>query len=255
MSFTDGFESYFDLWILGDKSLKTAFNDLQIVINECQENKQLPRPYIQDYYNILSYTTESSNDVPVISRVANALQDAIKERHCFQRFLLVFLDKDVIANYNVFDKHVVAVIQEAVEWLVRQISIEIRHHRLQLIDKKPGAVYGSDPTVIFIRMMRRADLKFKRGSARDEIFSLRAKFNDALNNAVSRYNFRIMTINSCNTNAHFDRKGNLSIKGREALWQEIDYLLEMFDKNKVKLLPNPINNRSRSSSKQHQSDK
>ena len=67
--------------------------------------------------------------------------------------------------------------------------------------------------------------------------------NEALNDAVARYDHRILTINSCNSSSHFDLWGNLSNKGYRSLWYEIDDLLERYDKNAVKLMPNPIRRR------------
>ena len=70
---------------------------------------------------------------------------------------------------------------------------------------------------------------------------MRPKFNDALNTAVAKIDQYIMTINSCNTQYHFDCWGNLSQKGKNALWMEIDDLIERFDSDAVKLLPTPKN--------------
>ena len=69
----------------------------------------------------------------------------------------------------------------------------------------------------------------------------RAKFNDNLNDAVAKINQYIMTINSCNGYEHSDKHGNLTIHGKTNLWLEIDDLIQRFDLNKVKLLPNPKN--------------
>ena len=49
----------------------------------------------------------------------------------------------------------------------------------------------------------------------------------------------MLTVNSCNTYDHYDRLGNLSPRGKEDFWYEIDNLLERFIRNKVKLLPAP----------------
>ena len=74
-----------------------------------------------------------------------------------------------------------------------------------------------------------------------DIFTLRAKFNDALNDVAARHENCILTINSCNTPEHFTKEGKLSEKGRSAFWHEIDDLFERFDLHDVKLLPNPVN--------------
>ena len=163
----------------------------------------------------------------------------MNQEHHLPQFMLILIDKDIIEDIDVFALDAVQAIRGEVDWLVHQISILIKRKRASLLEKRPGAVYGNDPTVIYICMIRRIDLTLRRGSKKDEVFALWAKFNDALNNAVARADQRIMTINSCNSTAHFTHLGELSDKGKEVLWSEIDHLLEKFDRNDIKLLPNP----------------
>ena len=66
------------------------------------------------------------------------------------------------------------------------------------------------------------------------------RFNDHLNDAVAKTNQFILTMSSCNSYDHFDHRRNLS-KGRISLWHELDDLIDRFERNKVKLLPNPKN--------------
>ena len=89
-------------------------------------------------------------------------------------------------------------------------------------------------------MLRRIG-SFNDHSCMAGICHLRAKFNDALNDAIAKVDQYIMTINSCNTYDHFDRQGNLTSKGKTCFWWEVDDLIERFKMDKVKLLPNPKN--------------
>ena len=68
---------------------------------------------------------------------------------------------------------------------------------------------------------------------------LRARFNDVLNNSVAKIDQYIMTINSCNTFDHYDRFANLSPKGKRDFWIELDDLIDRFERDRVKLHPNP----------------
>ena len=110
---------------------------------------------------------------------------------------------------------------------------------MELLEKKPCAVYTGDPSIIFVRMIRRID-KFTPRSKLDLVYGLRAKFNDALNAGAARIEQHMLTLNSCNTSSHFDNWGKLSHRGRSAIWHEIDDLLERFDEGRVKLLPAPL---------------
>ena len=65
------------------------------------------------------------------------------------------------------------------------------------------------------------------------------KFNDALNDAVAKVDQRILMLNSCFAEEHFDVWGNISARGKKALWLEMDDLLERFDRYEIKLLPTP----------------
>ena len=82
---------------------------------------------------------------------------------------------------------------------------------------------------------------FHQGSTMQGVCSLCPKFNDALNDLVAKIDQRVMTINSCNTYDHFDKRGDLSLRGRTDFWYELDDLISRFDIRKIKLLPNPKN--------------
>ena len=73
-------------------------------------------------------------------------------------------------------------------------------------------------------------ISLRKNSRKDEVFSLIAKFNDALNSMVARANQHILTVNSCHTGSHFTHLGELSERGKQDFWSEIDHLLERFDR-------------------------
>ena len=150
---------------------------------------------------------------------------------------MVMPDKDVIKDIDYSSEEAPKLVQVLVSWMVRQIDMLIRRKKAELLDKKPGGLYEGNPTIIFVRMIRRVDSYGE--SKNQQIYNLRAKVNDALNDAAARINQHILTINSCNTSSHYDLWGNLSNKGYRVLWYKIGDLLERFDQNAVKLLPNP----------------
>ena len=133
-----------------------------------------------------------------------------------------------------------ATLNEITSSFVRQMRTVIRRKRLDLYDKKPGAVPECETKMIFIRMIKRVG-SFNRESSIHKVCNLRAKFNDSLNDATAKIDQYILTINSCNAYENFDKHGNLSIKGKQAFWWELDNLIYRFEDNKVKLLPNPKN--------------
>ena len=48
-------------------------------------------------------------------------------------------------------------------------------------------------------------------------------------------------MNTCNCYEDFDRSGNLLLKGKCKFWLELDDLIQKFDSDRIKLLPNPKN--------------
>ena len=70
-----------------------------------------------------------------------------------------------------------------------------------------------------------------------ELCEARLQFNKILHEAIGLQDHRVMSIRTCKSPDDFDALGNLSNQGQIKFWKEIDYLLEKFDRNKVKLLP------------------
>ena len=212
--------------------------------------------YLFEYYNVLPFFDEGpAGEENVITRTYNTLVETLNSRHALPRFLVIALDKDIIADVDVFDWDADILIETAVNWLVKKIELVIRRKRSDLLEKKPGGIYTGDPKIIFIRMVRQVE--DYGNSTAQVIFDLRSRFNDLLNNAVVRIDEgKMMTINSCNTPNHFDVKGNMSQSGKKSYWTKVDDLLERFDKGGVKLLPNPLTarrnrNKTRFNHQQH----
>ena len=241
---TDSVEAFFDLWIIVDQFLDSMTNVLQIMINEAKENRQLPRLYIQEFYNIHHFTDMKDIKNPAAGRIYNSFVDVLNKRPRLPRFIIIIIDETfIIEDINVFEDDSITSLREEIHWLTKKVHLAIRRKRLNILEKKPGAIYGADPTVIYVRMIHRIDVNLRRGSKKDEEMALRAKCNDALNDCVARLDQNILTINSCNTGSHFTNLGELSSKGKDAFWLELDNLLERFDRKDVKLLPHPVSNR------------
>ena len=120
------------------------------------------------------------------------------------------------------------------------ITSVVRCKRADLLAKRLGSISGCDTKIIFLCMLRRRG-SFSDQSIMHNVCQLRSKFNDVLNDNVAKNEHHIMTINSCDSYEHFDRAGKLSIKGKRAFWREIDDLIQRFEENRIKLLPNPKN--------------
>ena len=177
-SFPESVEAKFDCWFLGDKFLKTTHNAMQIAINAMMQNKKLPQMYLHEFYNTKPLCNPDRHG-NLLARIVNSLLEECNTTHHLPRFLVVMIDKDLITDLDVYDRDIVMMIRDVVNWLTRQINILIHHKRAKILECRPSAIYGADPSIIYVQMIRRADLHLKRGSKLDENFALRAKFNDA----------------------------------------------------------------------------
>ena len=114
------------------------------------------QPYIYEYYNIFGYyTMPSSGSHHTIGRVVNSLITALNTRDRLPRLVVIMLDKDLIEDVGIYDHCAEDVIAQNLDWLIRQIEVAIKRRQMELTDIKPGAVYGSDPKIVLVEMIRR----------------------------------------------------------------------------------------------------
>ena len=177
-----------------------------------------------------------------MTRILNALTDAINDKKVrLPKYLVVIMDKDVLGDIpDIFDDDVMTTTQEITSYMVRKIAVTLRRKRSDLLEKKPGAVEHLNTKIIFVRMLRRIG-SYGSDSELSELLSLRARFNDTLNDTAAKMDQYMLTINSCNAYEHFNKHANLSLKGKAEFWLELDGPLERFNINKIRLLPNPKN--------------
>ena len=130
-------------------------------------------------------------------------------------------------------------------WFVCQIDVTIRCIKESILELKPGGLVGFDQKIIHIRMIRRA-CKFSEESKKYAVHGLRAKNNDALNDAAAKRSHNIMTINSCQSHEDFDHKGNLTLVGKCHYWEEVDDFNKKIrnKQNKVETQPKKSTKRS-----------
>ena len=237
-NFSDNIHAIFDIWFIGDDCMKNSFGTFEAMTRVQQGDRKKIPPYIYENYNTLPfYKSFSSGVTSTAAHMINTLIEALNTREWLPRFVVVIPDKDLLKDIEVYEFAASKVIQDLVAWTIRQMNMLIRRKCAALLEKCPGAVFG-DTKVILVRMMRRY-WKYERDSKIDRVLSLRAKCNDALNEAAIKNDLHILTIDSCNSADHFDQHGNLSTKGKNAFWYEMDELLERFDKGGIKLLPAP----------------
>ena len=194
-----------------------------------------------DYFNIKVYEKALSAGVPAMMRVLNALIEATNEGRKLPKYLIVILDSDIVSDLQRDDKiDSQKELTTYVNWLMRQIDIHIRQKKLQHLEVNPGAVLDEFPTVIYILMVKRMQF-YPKGSRLARLCTLHSKFNECVNNAAARREAKVLSIRLLSTQDCFDKKALLSIKGKHLYWDELDKLLERFERGKIKLLPKTPN--------------
>ena len=232
--------AFFDVWMVGGAFLDAIFGKFQEHQNAAimdRKKPDTPSMYLTDRFNVKSSTYHSSSH-PAISRILNATIKALNTEHRLPKMLIIIMDKDIINDLNDedFDYGANKCLAMNINWLLKQIDIAVRRTRLQILEKKPGAVNGDDLKIIYMQMIRCVE-HYKNTSKMAKVCGLRSKFNEFLSEAAGRFNTYILSIRSCTGPEYFDHLGNLSVKGKDAFWWELDELIEKFKANQVKLLP------------------
>ena len=233
-----------DLWLLGDTFLEDIYAEYLTTSHTSEkDNKSSTTPlYMRNYFNVKKFTKTEVSAL-AITHIVNALIEAINMKDTrLPKISVVVLDKDILNDIDqgLSFMQATMIMTNLVRWLVRQIVTTIRRKKTDLLEKRPGAVSRFSTKIIFMRMLRRVG-HFPEESKIHNICQLRAKFNDALNDTIAKVDHYIMTITSCNQYQHYDKSGKLSMSGKSAFWSELDDLLQKFEADRIKLLPNPKN--------------
>ena len=246
-------EAIFDVWFIGDTFVKKSFQgfkDMQLKAkskNRAAEEageENVVLPYLYEFYNVFSYTQLGSSGIKsMLARIKNALKEGLNARDRLPRFLVIMLDKDVMDEIDIFEpeKAMLKNFHVVIQWLCRQVNILIKRKRLAISAKNPGAVFGDDPRVILVKMIRRAEF-YSSNCRLGKMCAVRPKFNECLNTVAAKFDFYIMNVTTCNGRHHFDICGNLSESGKKCFWAEVDHLMERFDRNDIQLLPSGSRN-------------
>ena len=177
----------------------------------------------------------------VMVRVLNSLEDTLQSRSRLPRFLIILLDKDLIADFNLDDEdfNPKKDFTKALNWFANQVNVAIHRKRVSIEEMKPGAVFGNHLTVLYVCTLRRPTY-YSPHSKIGKICGVRFRFNEALTNAAEKMGQNVTTISSCNQEADFDTYGNLTPSGARIFWQALDSFLKKEDKPKKEEQPDQL---------------
>ena len=156
------------------------------------------------------------------------------------RYILVMLDKDLIADAKVFDYSVSQTFEDIMKWLLINLTNVNEVHKQDLKGNRPGALSpASELRIVWVKTVKRPD-----NSENKQIYALVHKFNKILENVIAGdKRLHIMQILVDCTNNHFDRQSNLSPEGLIQFWRCLDAEMKDFDRGAMELEPNPSSRR------------
>ena len=231
-------QAFYDAWIIGDAFFREQYSTLQGLKTQALIMKK-SLPYVYDYFNLFGFfTSDVQFHRNILSRVQNAILEAFNRRERLPRCIILVLDKDLIAaaiNAH-FDCGIKKVMIKWTSWITNLVEKLVDIRREQLMDKKAGAVAGSDPKIIWVKMITRPFVN--QCDARFPVLSLRNKFNGILEDlAHMKRNVHILEVNALEEERHFSPAGQLNQFGAMQFWKEVDYHIKRFDRREVDLKP------------------
>ena len=141
-----------NIWLIGDYFLKDVMPSLNALKRSAQ-SKDTEMPYLHQFFNIKEYHPQAGSTG--IAQVINPLVDTLNERQKLPKYVLMILDKDMLANLKDQGFFTAKVMGAVLHYTIRQIDMLIESRRQDIEDKKPGAALSADlPKVIWIRMMK-----------------------------------------------------------------------------------------------------
>ena len=171
--------------------------------------------FMEEFFNVKPLFKSHFITELVSSRILNELIEVINVKDSrLPKYLLVILDGDLIKDIpDTHHPNSSSILRMITTWLVKQISNVIHRKRIDLYEKKPGAVAGYHTKIIYVKMICRVG-KIHDNSALGAVCALRPKFNDSLNDAVAKMNEYILAIKTVSHFEDFDHLGHLTKRGK-----------------------------------------
>ena len=195
-------------------------------------------PYVYDYYNISCFTTNPKSLLKnTLARVVNALTKALNDALQLPRIVLVIVENDILKFVDKNEFGVRTIVTDCLRWVINQISRAIEAKIDNLQRRRPGSVRLEDPKIIWMKMINR------NFDEEDFLLKHRTKFNDAMEELLADKDDKHLILDISDKLVdpnQFDLFNQLNSHGMSCFWHAIDEKLELFDKNKLSLKPDPF---------------
>ena len=196
-----------DLWFVGDKFVNDNYHTMSAMTTVAKMNKADPL-YVFDYYNVKCFTSNPLSHVCLLlARLVNNVIKALNNKECvlLPRFIVIIPDWDILKflDYNTYG--VETVVTAVVKWAINEMGKAIEAKKDELFKIKPRSVIGSEPKIVWVKMLQRVDTG-------EKVLTVRGKYNIVLEKLLAE------------RNGHYIVDINPILKGREYFTQDNELL-------------------------------
>ena len=111
--------------------------------------------FIHDNYHVSDwYLTRTSSIEPVIVRIFNALIEALNNNHHLPKDVVLIPDKDILESLHYFDFNIRQLIDDNINWFVRNMGRQLVWRWDDLKHKRIGSVTVEAPRIIWVKMLQ-----------------------------------------------------------------------------------------------------
>ena len=184
-----------------------------------------------------------------MTRIFNSFVEAMNTRKKLPKYVILVPDINFVQHIKV--EHIlsdpVPLITNCLEWMLCNLENYLSHHKIELFEKRPGALIAGTPKIIWVKLLKRPD-DIRR---RNKLYALRSKFNNTLElllvNQQSHFEHLILSIDVGEDNG-YDQFGSLSSTGKDKFWNELNSCIQRYEIHQINLKPKSKNKKSHRSS-------
>ena len=232
------------MFFVGDDFLRNIYQTFVEMRSNAIINKT-SQPYLFDFFNVSGHFQSRLSGVKGIACIFNAFLEGLNARRDrTPRFVIFVMDKDFITTNDYYNFGTSKVFQNTLQWLIRNVNINLKRRRTELFAKKPGALALENTKVIWVKMIKRP---YGCLQEFDKVFALHNRFNNTLEEVLldTKPQHYILSIKV--DRADFHLNGELSHDGEVSFWREVDDCLKLFDRNDINLKPKSYKDLTRQS--------
>ena len=194
-------------------------------------------PYIFRNFNVKTYYGKFNKGSKSLARLVNPLIEALNENDHLPKICLILPDKDIWGIIDAKNTRASVVIRSSIHYIVKQMDMYFDHRKLDLEDKKPGALLDTEnfPKIVWVHMLKRPKSLVSDGS----LFSVRGKFSSILEEHLmdGHANCHHIISIEVDLNEFVWPAGQSDFYWQGWIWCEINRGIKKFDLDEIMLRP------------------